>query len=383
MRILPTFVLVLAACSSAPSPEEDFARAMSTRDPREALRLLDRAIASRPQVDYYRERARLHGALEDWRAALADLSAAVALAPDDAFTSELRARLLARRASLYLQMGRAAEADADLSEALRLVPEYTEASLERARLRRKTGRTADAARDVDAARKSGAALADSFYNEAVRAVSLGDAAEAERMIEFTLDLDPGHSRAHIARARLFMEQRRFDEAAGELDRAIPVRPRDPELYYHRGTALLAAARPERALADFEKAVELGPKEAPYLAARGLAKYRAGEGAEAARADFEAALTLDPGCYSGWFNRGVVSHERRELDQAEKELRRAVSIRATPEGSIALGRVLVDREQFDTALDLYRRALEIYRAPTAQKALTEEAERTRRAKEAKP
>ncbi|MBV8881370.1 MAG: tetratricopeptide repeat protein, partial [Planctomycetaceae bacterium] len=247
----------------------------------------------------------------------------------------------------------------------------------------KTGRREEAERDVEAARKSGLGLADSFYNEAVRAITLGDAPEAERMIGFTLDLDPGHSRAHVALARLYMERRLFEEAAKELDRAIPVHPTEAELYYNRGTALLAAGRAEAALTDFEKALDLAPKEAAYLAARGLAKYRAGRDAASAGADFEAAITADPNCYSGWFNRGIVAHERKELEQAEKDLRRATAIRATPEGSIALGHVLHDRGDYDRAIDLYRQALEIYRGPESQRVLREELERTRRAKEAKP
>lgn len=383
MRALAALALGLAACAAAPTPEADYAQALATRDPKQALALLDRAIAAKPQPDYHAARARLHVARQDPQAALADLDAALALTPGDALAAGSRLRLLLVRAQLHRQLGRAPEAEADLDQVLALEPEHTEACLERAWLRRRTGRAALAARDVETARKAGIAAADLYYNAAVRAVNVGDGPEAERMIGFALDIDPGHSLARIARARLFMEQRRFDEAAAELDGPIRVWPKDAELYYHRGTALLAAGKAEAALEDFTKAVDLAPREAPYLAGRGLAKYRAGRDVAAARADFEAAITADPKCYAGWFNRGVVAHERRELEQAEKDLRRATSIRATPEGSIALGRVFHDRGDYDTALDLYRQALEIYRSPEAQKALRDEAERTRRAKETNP
>ncbi len=79
----------------------------------------------------------------------------------------------------------------------------------------------------------------------------------------------------------------------------------------------------------------------------------------------------------------MAYERKELEAAEKDFRRATGIRASPEGSIALARVLQDRGETDTALDLLRRALEIYRVPEAQKALSQEIERIRRAKETKP
>jgi len=383
MRLPLVFVLGMAACAPARTPEEDFSLALSTREATLALTLLDRAIAAQPRPEYLTERARIHLALQHPQAALADYGAAIQGTPADALGSLPRARLLLKRAVLQGTMGRSREAEVDLDEAITLAPEYTEALLERARLRRKLKRFLDAERDIDAARKVGASQADYYYNEAVRALTINDRLEAERLIDFTLDLDPGHSRAHVARARLFMERGRFEEAAKELDRAIPVHPAEPELYYHRGIALMAAGRPEPALKDFDIAAGLAPGESVYLAARGLARYRAEQDVDGARADFDAAIQADAACYAAWFNRGLVAYERKELVEAEKDLRRATGIRATPEGSLALGRVLQDRGETDAALDLLRRALEIYRTPEAQKALGEEIERMRRAKETKP
>src|SRR5205085_8094037 len=105
------------------------------------------------------------------------------------------------------------------------------------------------------------------------------------------------------------------------------------------TALLAAGKPQEAYRDFNKSLELSPREAPYLAGRGLAKYRSGQGYETALSDLADAATVDPTCYAAWFNRGVIEHDRKDLEAAEKAFRRANAIRTSPEGSIALGRVL--------------------------------------------
>jgi len=376
-------LLGLAACAPAPSPEDDFNLARSTHDSTQALTLLDRAIAAQPRPEYLTARARVHLALQQPREALADYDAALRGTPPDALGSLPRARLLLARALLYVELGRSPEAETDLNEVILIAPDTTEALLERARLRRKLRRLPEAELDIEAARKSGAWKADYFYNAGVHAIRINDKPEADRMIEFALNLDPGHSRAHVARARLYMERGRFEEAAKEFDVAIPVHPAEADLYYYRGTALLANGQAESALKDFDTASGLDPKEPLYLAARGLAKFRAGRDAAAARADFDAAIQADGACYAAWFNRGLVAYERKELEAAEKDLRHAMGIRATPEGSIALGRVLHDRGETDTALDLLRRALEIFRTPEAQKALGEEIERTRRAKETRP
>jgi tetratricopeptide (TPR) repeat protein len=383
MKASTLLVLGLAACAAATTPDQDYNLALYSRNASEALRYLDRAIAADPRAEYLTERARIHLALQQRSEALADYQAALERTPkDEPLVALSRARLLMKRALLFVAMGRALEADADLSEAIQLVPDFTEARLERARLRRKLGRRDDAERDVEAARRSGADQADYFYNEAVRALGINEEAVAERLIDFALDLDPGHSRAHVARARLSMARGRFEDAARELDQAVPVHPDDAELYYYRGTALLAVGRAEPAVKDFESASGLDPNEPRYLAARGLAKFRAGRPVEEARADFDAAIQKDDSCYPAWFNRGLVAYERKDYGDAEKDLRRAVSLHASPEGSIALARVLHERDSTDTALDLLRRAQQIYRAPDVQKALSEEIERLQRAKETK-
>lgn len=382
MRLPPLVLLGLAACASGTRPEEDFHFALDSRDPAQALRYLDRAVLAEPRPEYLTERARIHLALQQRSEALEDYTAALLRTPADLLGAVPRARLLLKRATLFLALGRPGDADRDLSEAIGLIPAFTEARLVRARLRRKGGRSGDADQDVEAARRSGADQADYFYNEAVRAIEIGEEAEAERLIDFTLDLDPDHSRARVARARLHMARGRFEDAARELDHAIPVHPDDALLYYTRGTALLAIGKAEPAVSDFEKAAELAPQEPRYLAARGLAKFRAGQPVEEARKDFDAAIQSDSSCYAAWFNRGLLAYERKEYEDAEKDLRHAVALRASPEGSIALARVLHERGKTEAALGLLRGALEIYRTPDARKALEDEIGRLERAKETK-
>jgi tetratricopeptide (TPR) repeat protein len=384
MKTAALLILGLGACAPSLTPEEaseqEYREAVETRDNGRALALLDRAIARRPKADYLVMRAMLHQSLKEPDAALADYSAAIALRRDEPSAEIPRATLHLNRALLHADAGRFTEAEVDFGEALRLVPEFVEALLHRARIRRRAGRGDEADRDTAEARRIGSAFAEGFYNEGVRAITQGNSAEAERMFAFSLELDPDFGRAHVAMARIHMERRRFPEAARELDLALKVHPAEAELYYHRGTAHLAAGQGEEALADYAKAVELDPRQAPYFAARGLAWQRVRHDAGKATADLDEAIRLEPDCYSAWFNRGVTRHEAKDLEAAERDLRKAVSIRASPEGTLALGRVLHDRGDYDRALSLYRDALGFYKDAEAQKALREELERTRLAKE---
>ena len=371
-------LLGLVSCTSiTPQQEADqsFRQALTTKDVRQQLELLDRSIELHPSSQAHLERALLSASVREPARALADLNAAIAFLDGD----PSRLSLQLSRALLLGNAGRYDEADIDLSVVIKETGS-PEAYLQRAWYRRRSGREADAERDVQEARKASGGLADQFYNEGVRALIRRDSAEAERMFRFALDLDPVHSHAHVAMARLYMERHQFAEAVREFDEAIPAHPRDAELYYHRGNARFAAGMGEDAFADYTKAVELAPKESVYLTARGRAYHRVRKDISNAMADFAEATAIDPRCDAAWYHRGLLDHERGYLQAAEDDLRRALSIHATPEGCLALGRVLHDRGEYEKALTLYRQALEVYREPDVRKSIAAEVERTQRAKE---
>lgn len=308
---------------------------------------------------------------EEPRATIEDYTKAIELRKNDA-------PLYLARGILRVQERQYRAADDDFTEAIRLSPDYVEAYLRRGAIRQ----GADAARDRAEARRLGAGFADAYYNEGVRAYNQGQVEEAERMWRFALALQPFHSRAHVGVARLLLERRRYAEAAAELDEAIPIGCEDAELFYYRGNARMAAGRGEEALTDFSKAVELDPAEPSYYTARGLALQRTRGDVARARSNFDEAIQLDQNCHAAWMARGILLHEAKDLAGAERDLRRAGTIRATPEGCLALGRVLHDRGEFDKALSLYRGAIELYKDSPLLDALRQEEERTRRAKEKK-
>lgn len=358
-------VLCLASCTIQERPWDRAAQWVKTAeaasDPRWALACMDNAIEEHPTAEYHRFRAAIHLSLKQYVPALNDCTVAIQMKKGDPALHLARGIVLVR-------MGRVREAEADFTETLKLAPETLDALLYR-------GRPAD----LEEARRIGAGLADGYYNEGVRALTQNDGIEAERNFRFALHLDPAHARAHVAMARQYMARRKFAEAAEELEKVgVP----DAELHYHRGNARLAAGRGEEALADYAKAVELDPSEALYVASRGLALHRVRKDVDRARANYDEAIRMDPQCQPAWYNRGLLRHEQKDLAGAESDLRRAASIRASPEGSVALGRVLHDRGEYDKALALYRGALDVYRDEESQKALLKESERSRKAREKK-
>lgn len=109
--------------------------------------------------------------------------------------------------------------------------------------------------------------------------------------------DPG---AMLRDARSAMDCGSFDEAVGMLDQLLAAEPGNAEAHFLRGTARVDSGRPERGLADLERACSLAPADHRYrynLAVAHWALGRVGEALTCCRAalarspDFRAAKKL--------------------------------------------------------------------------------------------
>ena len=82
----------------------------------------------------------------------------------------------------------------------------------------------------------------------------------------------------------------YERAIADYDKAIELDPKDAAAYYNRGLAYADKGEYERAIADYDKAIELDPKDANPYYGRGLIYKGQGE-KEKAIADFEKFLEL--------------------------------------------------------------------------------------------
>ena len=226
---------------------------------------------------------------QDFAAALADLDRACALEPGNA-------GFHATRAQAHERLGHRKEALVDLDTALAIDP-----SLVRARLQRVTMRAgAD-----DAAAK----VADDL---AVLDATLAPAANERRYLaelyehvnqpspaikQLTLwisnhpdDVMLGRARNQRCwvRAELGIE---LDQALKDCDAAIDDDGKDGQRLDSRGWLYLRRNQPEKAKADFDRAIELRAANAWSLYGRGVANRRLGQAA-AAQADLAAARKAD-------------------------------------------------------------------------------------------
>lgn len=228
------------------------------------------------------------------------LSAALA---DPALSPSLRSVALLDRADAYLGQGDVQSALSDLSTSIALRPSY-DALLKRAALLGALGRT-------DAA--------------------LGDLAKAN-------DVRPDLVTARIARASIFLDHDRLDDAINEETSLIAAAPRDPTLFSLRSAIYRRQGRMTLALADADYAIEVAPDIPNGYYARVLVLETSGRLDEALTA-VELELKQFPGRLTATLKRGVILWELNRFADAERAFADA-AILAPSNGYVALWRAIV-------------------------------------------
>lgn len=160
-----------------------------------------------------------------------------------------------------------------------------------------------------------------------RAALLSDEkAQAEVAFRRALDLDPADYESLLDLVGLLVHEGRAGEARGLLEHALEAAPRDARLYDRMGE-LEALEDPERAIALFERALELDPaspsaqNNLSYL----LAERRAPGDLDRARV-FSASLTADGATNPDYHDtHGLVLWHSGRMAEARKQFARALDL----------------------------------------------------------
>lgn len=139
------------------------------------------------------------------------------------------------------------------------------------------------------------AWADSFA-EGQAALKRGDYSEAIRL--FTLDIQSGQNTpenlavVYNQRGLAYRRSGQPDKAIADYNRAMKLAPGDADLYNNRGIAYKAKGDLRRALADYNQAIELNPRQANAYYNRSIVHQKRGNLARAI-ADVKRFIELKP------------------------------------------------------------------------------------------
>ena len=240
----------------------------------------------------------------DFEHALADLSKAVELRPDDP-------EYLYQRALVYRQNGQATLAVVDLDHALMLNQDFLRAYMPRAEIRLGEKNVDGAIADLDAVDRLAPKQADLRFVLAERYETVNRFSQAIAQYDLWIQSHPVDSKLAMAlgarcRASAFENQ---DLAGGLADcnKALSIadkrNPNYGHLFENRGLLELRQANYEKAISDFDAALKTMPKNAFALYGRGVAKIRKNKAAEG-ETDMAEAVKIAPHIAAPFSARGL-------------------------------------------------------------------------------
>ena len=113
-------------------------------------------------------------------------------------------------------------------------------------------------------------------------------------------------------------------AIADFNEAVRLDPRNAKAFYNRGSVWTFKGNFDQAIADYSAAIRLNPKDIWAYGNRGAAWASMGE-FDQAIADYNEAIRLDPRYARAYHNRGLVRASKGEFDQAIADYNEAIRL----------------------------------------------------------
>jgi ankyrin repeat protein/cytochrome c-type biogenesis protein CcmH/NrfG len=139
---------------------------------------------------------------------------------------------------------------------------------------------------------------------------------------------PTNAAAYNKRGCAYADKGDYDRAISDFDKALELDPNYAFAYSNRGYAYADKGDYDRAISDLDKALELDPRYAEAYLNRGLACYRKGS-YDRAISDFDKALELNPKLALAYLNRGNAYRHKSDYDRAISDYKKFIEL-APPE-----------------------------------------------------
>jgi tetratricopeptide (TPR) repeat protein/predicted aspartyl protease len=255
-------------------------------------------------ADALARRGEAYAARHDFEHALADLSQAVELRPDDP-------EYLYQRALVHRQNGQGDLAAADLDKVITLNPDFLRAYLPRAQIRLQEKDIDGAIADLDAVDRLAPKQADVRFVLAEHYEQLNRFSPAIAQYDLWIANHPVDSKLAMAlgsRCRASaIENEDLRKGLSDCNKALSIgdkkNPNYGHLFVDRGLLELRQANYDKAIADFDAALKTIPRDAFALYGRGVAKVRKNKAAEG-EADMLEAIKIAPHIAAPFSARGL-------------------------------------------------------------------------------
>ena len=117
----------------------------------------------------------------------------------------------------------------------------------------------------------------------------------------------------------------FEKAIASYDKAIEIKPDYHQAWYNRGNALFRLGRNEEAIASYDKAIEIKPDDDQAWNNRGVSLGKLGRNEEAI-ASWDKAIEIKPDYHQAWNNRGNALGNLGRYEEAIASWDKAIEIK---------------------------------------------------------
>jgi tetratricopeptide (TPR) repeat protein len=267
-------------------------------------------------VDYY-ERAQTRSREGDNKGALANINRAIRSDPRMAIA-------YFARGDINRSDGDAKGAVADFTIGIKMDPKFAPAYVGRGNARRNLDDTKGAIADFNKAIKLDAKNASAYIGLGMARTQKGIGGAVNAFTK-AIKLDPKYSEAYFGRGWARASKGETKRAISDFTRAIKLNPRHGMAYMLRGEAYRANRETDKAIADFTKAIKVGvPNWAHAYGNRGSVRLTKGD-YNRALVDFDKAIELDPKLAALYLGRGTVYLEKGNTEKAIGDLTLAVKL----------------------------------------------------------
>lgn len=193
------------------------------------------------------------------------------------------------RASAFIQKRQPEAALSDYAKAIELDPKSTYAYIGRAHVYSARRDFVRAIADYDQALLIHPDNVIAYVERGLAYISKGDPDRAMADCDRAVEISPQTGGGQLCRGRVYFAKGNRERALAELDQTTPIRPKE-NFYYFRADSFSQLGELDRAIADYDRVIELNPQSRTAYGCRGVVYAQKGD-YDRAIADYDQVIRL--------------------------------------------------------------------------------------------
>jgi tetratricopeptide (TPR) repeat protein len=181
--------------------------------------------------------------------------------------------------------------------------------------------------------------------------------QARQESEHASSLNPELAAPHITLARIEAQEGHTELAMQEVQTARKLEPLSADVWGALGEVYEAQRKMPDAMAAYQKAIDLAPDDWRWPVNVAIAKFNQGD-ISGSIPLFEQAVKNAPDNWVVYFDLGLVRSQVNQIDEALKDVNRAIQIEPTDQAYSLLGTLLLYQGKYDEAIAAHKQSIKL-------------------------